>query len=216
MSSDGFTFIFSDEKFLARPSGALYWPRERTLIVSDLHLGKSTRYARKRHILLPPYEVEDTLSRLEAEVGALMPNRIISLGDSFDDPIAIDEITPPHSDRLMALTARQSWIWITGNHDPEVRAMPYGGTAAHHFGATPTFRHIRGDGPDISGHLHPVYPLNGKRYRCFVVTLAHLIVPAFGSFTGGLSVKDMAFDQWAKKGRALLCGETAIFEAPLA
>lgn len=214
MTPEGFAFPFAEADFVARPSGALYWPQKRTLVVSDLHLGRSTRYARQRHILLPPYETEETLSRLEREISQLSPETVISLGDSFDDQTAISEISAPHLARLARLTRQLDWIWITGNHDPISRAPPFGGVVRSDFGTRPIFRHIRGDGPDVSGHLHPVYSLAGRRFRSFVVTDRHLIVPAFGSYTGGLSLNDPAFRGWTRKGRALLCGKT-VFEVPL-
>ena len=50
-------------------SGALWWEAERLLCVADLHLGKSERMARRGGALLPPYETEETVARLAAEVG---------------------------------------------------------------------------------------------------------------------------------------------------
>ncbi|RME15621.1 MAG: metallophosphoesterase, partial [Alphaproteobacteria bacterium] len=66
------------------PSGALFWPEEALLAVSDLHLGRSERYARGAGALLPPYEGHDTLARLEAALEATGARRVICLGDSFD------------------------------------------------------------------------------------------------------------------------------------
>ncbi len=50
------------------PSGALWWPAEGLLCVSDLHLGKSERIARRGGHVLPPYETADTLARLERDM----------------------------------------------------------------------------------------------------------------------------------------------------
>ena len=66
-------FVFAGQALEARPSGALYWPERRWLIVADLHLGKSERLARRGGPLLPPYETAATLERLAAEVAALGP-----------------------------------------------------------------------------------------------------------------------------------------------
>ena len=52
------------------PPGALWWPAEGLLCVSDLHLGRSERFARNAGALLPPYEIRDTLARLEADIEA--------------------------------------------------------------------------------------------------------------------------------------------------
>jgi cystathionine beta-lyase/cystathionine gamma-synthase len=42
----------------------------RTVWISDLHLGKSERLARRGGVLLPPYETRETLTRLDAALGA--------------------------------------------------------------------------------------------------------------------------------------------------
>src|SRR6185437_7104523 len=69
-------------EFFADLSGALFWERERLLIVSDLHLEKGSSFA-TRGVLLPPYDTVATLSRLAAVVAQFDPRRVIALGDSF-------------------------------------------------------------------------------------------------------------------------------------
>ena len=210
-----FPFRFAGRRFVARPSGALWSPDSRTLTVSDLHLGRATRMARLRHQLLPPYETEDTLRRLALEVAALNPARIISLGDSFDDSAAMSELSDRAKAKLAALMTGRDWVWITGNHDPMPKAAPFGGDFLDALEDGPVFRHIRQDpGPDVSGHLHPVVTLQGRRWRAFVVSPRHLILPAFGLYTGGLEVTEAAFDGWARPGHALLCA-SRILEVPL-
>ena len=49
--------------FAADLSGALFWERERLLVVSDLHLEKGSSFA-MRGVLLPPYDTVATLDRL--------------------------------------------------------------------------------------------------------------------------------------------------------
>jgi metallophosphoesterase superfamily enzyme len=61
-------FEFRGETLRALPSGALHWPSEDLLAVSDLHLGKSERAARRGGPMLPPYEGIDTLLRLSADI----------------------------------------------------------------------------------------------------------------------------------------------------
>ncbi|MGR3198263.1 MAG: ligase-associated DNA damage response endonuclease PdeM, partial [Paracoccus sp. (in: a-proteobacteria)] len=79
------SFDFGGQRLDARASGGLFWPARRWLVVSDLHLGKSERMARRGGALLPPYETEATLDRLEAEIAATDPDIVVSLGDGFDD-----------------------------------------------------------------------------------------------------------------------------------
>ena len=77
MAGAGYQFEFCGTALAALASGALYSESERLLVVSDLHLGKSERIARLGGALLPPYEVEDTLMRLDAAIGALAPRLMI-------------------------------------------------------------------------------------------------------------------------------------------
>ena len=48
-----YDFTFHGAALTALASGALYWAAERLLVVSDLHLGKSARMARRGGGLLP-------------------------------------------------------------------------------------------------------------------------------------------------------------------
>jgi len=86
-------FTFCDCQLMAMPSGALYLPEPEVLCVSDLHLGKASRIARRSGQMLPPYEVQDTLSRLEADLLEVRPKTVICLGDSFDDLEAAADIS---------------------------------------------------------------------------------------------------------------------------
>ena len=56
-------FALAGTEIVVDPSGALYWPEERMLVVADLHLEKGSAFA-KRGVLLPPYDTASTLARL--------------------------------------------------------------------------------------------------------------------------------------------------------
>ncbi|MEL6211584.1 MAG: metallophosphoesterase, partial [Pseudomonadota bacterium] len=98
----------------ATASGALYWPGEDMLVVSDLHLGKAERMARRGGGLLPPYDTEETLARLAADLEAWAPTRVICLGDSFDDRAAAVALDARHRLTLTAMMAGRDWVWIAG------------------------------------------------------------------------------------------------------
>ncbi len=180
-------------RLTARPTGALWWPEAALLCVSDLHLGKSERLARRGGALLPPYETLETIARLEAEVAALEPRTVICLGDSFDDSDAMRALDESSRARLGAMMSGRRWIWVAGNHDPAGPGI--GGSHMEEVarGAL-TFRHIarpRGaeDG-EVSGHYHPKARVTTRAGRvsrpCFVHDGRRLILPAFGAYTGGL------------------------------
>ena len=185
-------FQFRGEPLHALPSGAMYWPRQRLLCVSDLHLGKSDRMARRGGPMLPPYETRETLERLGTDLSLTDARAVICLGDSFDDLAASRDLDPALRDLLLGLMAGRHWIWILGNHDPG--PVDLGGTHLSEHAAPPlVFRHIAQPGAagEVSGHYHPKARLavRGRAFsrRCFLLDRQRLILPAYGTYTGGLA-----------------------------
>ncbi len=179
--------------------GAVWWAAERTLVVSDLHLEKGSRMA-MRGQFVPPYDTDLTLTRVEHLVAALMPDRVISLGDAFDDVGGADRLGVELLARIKAMQANADWIWIAGNHDPLIKA-DIGGIQSDEVAIGPlVFRHKPGIGQshgEIAGHLHPAARVDlgprSVRRRCFAGDGIRLILPAMGAYTGGLSVMSEAF-----------------------
>ncbi|MEM9716114.1 MAG: ligase-associated DNA damage response endonuclease PdeM [Pseudomonadota bacterium] len=192
MENHAFTFCGCD--LVAHASGILFWPDEKTLVVSDLHLGKSSRMARKAGVLVPPYETTDTLARLAEDITRLDPKRVICLGDSFDDLRAMDELSEDDTKRISAIMAGRDWIWIEGNHD--AGPVHIGGTHLSDLTVgSLTFRHISesGDEGEVSGHYHPKALLAGRSRPSFLIDGTKIIMPAFGTYTGGLRISDPVF-----------------------
>src|SRR5579871_3177953 len=178
-------------------SGALFWDEQRLLVVSDLHLEKGSSFA-ARGVLLPPYDTVATLSRLASVIARLNPRTVIALGDSFHDRTAHERLSAADRDALAALQARRDWIWISGNHDPAL-TPDLGGTVASEvaIGAI-VFRHEpTGRIGEIAGHLHPKARVATRarwmERRCFASDGERMVMPAFGAYTGGLSIRDDAF-----------------------
>lgn len=178
--------------FEATATRALYWQQENLIVVSDLHLGKSERFARKAGLMLPPYETQDTLIRLEDLIHYFNPRSVICLGDSFDDPEAGRNLSPDAIEKLNSLMAGRDWIWIEGNHDPGPVEFT-GKHLAHITISGVTFRHIastESEFPEISGHFHPKarVAVRGRTMTrpCFLFDQNRLIMPSFGTYTGGL------------------------------
>lgn len=206
--------ILNGAKLTPLASGSVWWPDQELLCVSDLHLGKSDRIARRNGSLLPPYEVRDTLQRLEADILATRARTVICLGDSFDDTAAARSL--PDATRLwMArLQAGRDWIWIEGNHDPG--PVELGGRHLKEMAVGPlTFRHIAVPGAtgEMSGHYHPKAQVSVKGRAisrpCFLVSEARMILPAFGTYTGGLRWSARELQRlMAPKAQAILLGRT--------
>jgi DNA ligase-associated metallophosphoesterase len=187
----------SGVSFTADLSGALYWADERLLVVSDLHLEKGPSFA-MRGVLLPPHDTTETLARLDAVIARYRPHTVIALGDSFHDREAHDRLSVAHRDTLATLQTGRDWIWIVGNHDPDL-PRDLGGSIASDVGIGPVvFRHEpTGTAGEIAGHLHPKARVSRRgrsvERRCFASDGERAIMPAFGAYTGGLSIRDLAF-----------------------
>ena len=185
-------FSFAGETFVASPQGALHWPAQQALLVADLHLEKASWFARLGQFL-PPYDSVATLTALKEVVAATGVRRLYCLGDSFHDRFGCDRLTEHARSLLLEMTESLDWTWIVGNHDPGF-ADHCGGTLVEEAEVSGMIlRHeaIREDlRPEISGHFHPKFRVNvrGRHVsrRCFVATSTKLILPAFGSLTGGL------------------------------
>jgi len=183
--------------FIADLSGALFWEEQGLLVVSDLHLEKGSSFAR-RGVLLPPYDTAATLALLGVLIGRRNPRMVIALGDSFHDSDAHNRLSRADSEAIVAMQARRDWIWISGNHDP---ALPsdIGGIVAEEVAVGPiVFRHEPTGAPgEIAGHLHPKARVatrgRSMERRCFACDGERAVMPAFGAYTGGLSIRDAAF-----------------------
>ena len=194
-------------ELVADRSGALYLPAERTLVVADLHLEKGSAFA-VRGVMLPPYDTRETLGRLDEVISAYSPTRVVALGDSLHDVGGSDRIGREDRDTIRRLQAGREWIWIRGNHDPELGSDVGGDMADRIAIGTLDLRHEPGcavTGAEIAGHLHPAARVTansvGLRLRCFIGDGRRLVMPAFGAFAGGLNVLDAAF-------QPLFCGAT--------
>jgi uncharacterized protein len=182
---------------LADLSGALIWEEQRLLVVADLHLEKGSSFA-SRGVLLPPYDTAATVARLAAAMARHDPRMVIALGDSFHDRAAHERLSSADRRAVTALQARRDWIWISGNHDPALPA-DVGGVVASEVAIGPiVFRHEpTGAFGEIAGHLHPKARVASRgramERRCFACDGERAVLPAFGAYGGGLSIRDAAF-----------------------
>lgn len=195
---DPMAFDFAGERWLASPEGALFWPRQSVLLVADLHLEKASFFAAHGQ-LLPPYDSRETMARLERLVARWNPAEIWCLGDSFHDSQGQSRLDSEAEATLARLAEARRWLFIAGNHDglPDGR---WGTNSVEDWlcGGL-VFRHIHDPTdprPQVSGHYHPKVRVAGAarsiRRPCFAMGKNALILPAFGSLTGGLDVDNPA------------------------
>ncbi|MDE2516297.1 MAG: ligase-associated DNA damage response endonuclease PdeM [Rhodospirillales bacterium] len=207
------------------PAGAVLWPEQGLLAIADLHLEKASAAAR-RGSLLPPWDSMLTLDRLALLLARHRPRIVIALGDSFHDAGAPARLAPAQAARIAAIAAAHRLIWIAGNHDPAPPPVALGGEAMAEFALAPlVFRHApvaarqAGTG-EVAGHFHPKARIAARGARiarpCFVTDGARLLLPAFGTYTGGLDATDPAIAALFPEGaQAFLLGEGRLFSFAL-
>jgi uncharacterized protein len=199
VAADAAEITVAGVALVADVAGALYWPEEQLLVVSDLHLEKGSSFAR-RGVLLPPYDTASTLERLAGALSRYAVRTVVALGDSFHDQEGPARLAVRDRAQLKELARGRDWVWIAGNHDPDP-AYHLGGVFATSLSLWPlSFRHEptpQASPGEIAGHLHPVARIIGRSRaltrRCFVSDGARLVMPAFGVYAGGLNIRHGAF-----------------------
>lgn len=197
--SGGSEISVAGTRLIADRAGALYWPEQRLLVVSDLHLEKGSAFA-TRGVFMPPYDSGATLERIGVLRKRYAVRLVVALGDSFHDRGGPDRLAAVDRAALLALQRGCDWLWIAGNHDPDP-PVGIGGTFAPMLALGPLrFRHEpvrQGVEGEIAGHLHPSARVHRRgrtlTRRCFASDGRRLVMPAFGAFAGGLNIRDAAF-----------------------
>lgn len=197
--ADGVRLMVAGAELCLRASGALWIERESALVAADLHLEKGSAFA-ARGQLLPPYDTADTLRRLAQEVAALDPRVVVLLGDAFHDSHAEERLAAEDARQVHAIAAGRTLVWVLGNHDPQPpKGLPGQSVEALDLLGL-KLRHEPEPGPahaEAAGHLHPCARVaaagRSVRRRCFVTDGRRVVLPAFGAYAGGLSIRDAAF-----------------------
>ncbi|AHJ69374.1 ligase-associated DNA damage response endonuclease PdeM [Granulibacter bethesdensis] len=207
------------ETLLLDPSGAVWWPAERILMVADLHLEKGSAAA-IRGSLLPPWDSAATLDALENLILHYRPAQVIALGDSFHDRYGLERMQPQDAARLHLISQSTTFRWVLGNHDP-VASKGLSGTFHTEHGLKQfIFRHEAAPVPDgtleFCGHHHPKasVPVRGTWLTrpCFVFSAERLMLPAFGTYTGGLDISSPVIAKlFPQGGRIFLRGHGRLF-----
>lgn len=201
------------------PERAAYWAERRWLLVADAHFGKAATF-RALGVPVPHGTTAENLARLSKLIDRLQPSTVIFLGDLFH---AREAHAPP------TLAALANWreqyaslqlVLVEGNHDRRAGATPAAlrihtesdpwcveGFAFCHF---PRFIEAAFA---FAGHLHPAVRLYGRaddsvRLPCFWLRDGLMVLPAFGSFTGGAYIEREPGD------RILAVAEDRVLELP--
>lgn len=184
--------ILQGEQIKLLAEKAIYWPAQKTLIVADLHWGKSAHF-RKHGIAIPGNTQTHDELRLAKLISTYDIERLIVAGDLF------------HSRHNKEVDIFSHWRslhhglhidLVTGNHDilPQEKYLSWN-LQLHSEGLQAGPFLVMHDIPGncdtfcIHGHVHPALRISGKgnqsiKLSCFCEDAHRFILPAFGQFTG--------------------------------
>src|SRR3954470_20613902 len=75
-----------NQSFILHQSGAVFWEEKKTLLISDVHLGKVAHF-RKHGMAVPEAAIFENFSRLNLVLSFFNAEQIIFLGDLFHSTI---------------------------------------------------------------------------------------------------------------------------------
>ena len=190
------------ETLLLLPQKAVYWPAQRMLVIADIHFGKAAAF-RSFGIPVPRGTTTAILEGLDALVDATGADHVLFLGDFLHAKAAHAAGTQA---AMLAWRLRRRDLTLTlvrGNHDAhagdpaealgiDLVDEPYvvGPLAFCHH---PDVTTLDGEAYVLAGHVHPAFVLASRferlRLPCFLVGPRRMILPSFGAFTGGYTVR---------------------------
>ena len=192
----------SGNTFWIFPERCLWWEKENTLIVADLHLGK-TGHFRKSGIAVPQDIYKADLQRLMAMLYICKAEKLIIVGDlthsSFNKELdmflkwrndfsllQIDLVKGNH-DILQDDWYREAGIIV---HENELSVKSF---LFRHEISKDVQHRPSGLPFTFTGHVHPAIVLKGQgrqslKFPCFYFTKTYCILPAFSRFTGTYTV----------------------------
>lgn len=190
-------FLLYQQTLWLSPHRCIYWEEQKTLIVSDLHFGK-TGHFRKSGIAVPQAVYKEDMQRLISQVQYYKPDQLLVVGDLF------------HSVMNKELDFFRRWRsdfstlhiqLVKGNHDILKRDW-YAETnislselqlQVDKFCFVHDISEACAPSSNIdyyfSGHIHPCVSLKGMAKQtislpCYYFTQNFAVIPAFSKFTG--------------------------------
>jgi DNA ligase-associated metallophosphoesterase len=185
-------------------SKAIFIEESKTLVVSDLHLGKSSHFQRNGIAITNEID-EGDIDKLKKIVEQKNPDQVIILGDLFHAGKSVSEFKL--KDLLQSDTFKRTHlVLVEGNHDKFERKF-YSSlgfnliTKEYETIEDLVFTHYPQDQSNIdtgkiniSGHIHPGYklkigPKSYKKFPCFWRKDNQLVMPAYGKLTGNYTIR---------------------------
>ena len=188
--------IFANKKFSLFANGELYWPGKKTLIISDLHLEKGSFFTESNQYI-PPFDTTETLRNLSDFINNHPVEKIIFLGDLIHDKFAFQRMTEKSKELFFKILENIDCTLTVGNHDSISFLEDIGLTLTNQVIIDGIcFSHYPSIDQSFSvfGHYHPKVKLiinsRGIWVACFVLNKERILMPSYGYYTGGLSIKD--------------------------
>jgi uncharacterized protein len=194
------------ETLLLHPEKAVFWSRESTLFVADIHFGKVAAF-RAAGLPLPPGSTSAALDRLDRVITDTGAQRIVFLGDFLHNRDARAEQTVTRFALWRSQRAAIDITLVRGNHDAKAGDPPGDWRIdcideGELIGPFCLAHHPEADtrGYVLAGHIHPSIRLQGRandglRLPCFWFGSSVAVLPAFGEFTGTYTVKPREGDR---------------------
>jgi len=182
------------------PQRAVWWPARRTAVVADVHLGKDQIF-RRSGIAIPGSVLDAELAMLDSLIQETRCERLLVLGDWVHAAPLAGESWPTAIATWRAGHAQLAVDLVLGNHDRDISTWLEDWRIEAHpepfeLDGLEMLHEVASEAPTagMSGHLHPVAWLRSGRERLRLPAFArrddHLILPAFGRFTGGFEGLD--------------------------
>ena len=189
--------FFADQHFSIFPNGELYWQSKKTLIISDLHFEKGSFFYESRQFV-PPFDTIETLRQLTKFLADHSVETIIFLGDLVHDELAFQRMTEEARELFFEILKNINCTLTVGNHDNVSFLRNIGLNLTENiiidnicFSHHPTIDKKF----SVFGHYHPKIRLKldsrGIWTSCFILNKEKLLMPSYGYFTGGLSIKSL-------------------------
>lgn len=180
------------------PERALFWPKQKLLVIADLHLGKAATF-RRAGIPIPEGAMMKDLERLHDLITKKGAERCLIIGDLLHHQSGLGATTLEMIEQGLNRLPCQLDL-ILGNHDRALKKLDHSSwqlnVHADQLIVEPfVFSHHPREaieGYVLSGHLHPLASIKTgnqwHRFPCFFFQERYGILPAFTSFAGGVSV----------------------------